>query len=149
MAEPQPRCFLLARQGRDDEAATIEDHLQELVELARAGGLEPAGQERLKRATPEARSFYGKGQLEAASQEAKRLGATLLICDDELSGSQVRNIEKSTGLLCVDRTGLILSIFEQRAQTREARAQVELARFEYELPRLKGAWTHLERQFSN
>ncbi|MDE3246056.1 MAG: GTPase HflX [Acidobacteriota bacterium] len=146
MAEIQPRCFLLARQGRDDEGADIDDHLLELAELARAGGMEPIGQERLKRATPEARSFYGKGQLAAAAEEAKRLGAELLLCDDELSGGQVRNIEKSTGLRCMDRTGLILSIFEQRAQTREARAQVELARFEYELPRLKGAWTHLERQ---
>ncbi len=146
MTETRPRCFLLARQGRDDKEETVEDHLQELVELARAGGLEPIGQARLKRATPEARSFYGKGQLEASSSEGKSLGATLLICDDELSGSQVRNIEKATGMSCMDRTGLILSIFEQRAQTREARAQVELARFEYELPRLKGAWTHLERQ---
>ncbi|HJW09863.1 MAG TPA: GTPase HflX, partial [Holophagaceae bacterium] len=65
---------------------------------------------------------------------------------DELSGSQVNAIEKLTSLRCIDRTGLILSIFEQRAQTREAKAQVELARCEYELPRLKGAWTHLERQ---
>lgn len=146
MAESRPRCFLLARQGRDDEEGTIEDHLAELAELARAAGMDPVGQQRLKRATPEARSFYGKGQLEAASSEAKRLGATRLICDDELSGGQVRNIEKATGLACMDRTGLILSIFETRAQTREARAQVELARFEYELPRLKGAWTHLERQ---
>jgi GTP-binding protein HflX len=63
-----------------------------------------------------------------------------------LSGSQIRNIEKTSGLACLDRTGLILTIFEQRAQTREAKAQVELARYEYELPRLKGAWTHLERQ---
>jgi GTP-binding protein HflX len=75
------------------------------------------------------------------AQEAKALESEILVCDDELSGSQVRNIEKTTGMQCLERTGLILSIFEQRAQTREARAQVELARFEYELHRLKGAWT--------
>jgi len=146
MTELPTRCFLLARQGPDDDERTVEEHLKELAELARAAGLEPAGQKKLKRAATEARSFYGKGQLEMASQEAKAAGATLLICDDDLSGSQTRNIERATGLGCLERTGLILSIFEQRAQTREARAQVELARYEYELPRLKGAWTHLERQ---
>jgi len=114
--------------------------------LARACELLPVGRQRLRRATVEARLFYGKGQLELVADEARRQGARLLICDNELSGGQIRNIEKATGMDCLDRTGLILSIFEQRAQTREAKAQVELARYEYELPRLKGAWTHLERQ---
>ena len=90
--------------------------------------------------------FFGKGQIEGVANEARRLDATVLICDDELSGGQVRNLEKTTGMTCLDRTGLILTIFEHRAKSREAKAQVELARFEYELPRLKGAWTHLERQ---
>ena len=72
--------------------------------------------------------------------------ATLLVSDDDLSGGQVNAIEKATGLATLDRTGLILAIFEQRALTQEAKVQVELARSEYELPRLKGAWTHLERQ---
>ena len=114
--------------------------------MAKACGLTPVGRQRLKRATVEARFFYGRGQLEAVAALARERGAGLLICDNELSGSQIRNIEKDTGLDCLDRTGLILAIFEQRAQTREAKAQVELARCEYELPRLKGAWTHLERQ---
>ena len=114
--------------------------------MARACELLPVGRQRLRRATVEARLFYGKGQLELVADEARRQGARLLICDNELSGGQIRNIEKATGMDCLDRTGLILSIFEQRAQTREAKAQVELARYEYELPRLKGAWTHLERQ---
>jgi GTP-binding protein HflX len=140
------RCFLLARQDPQETERAVEEHLKELAELARAAGLEPAGHRKLRRPVPEARTFYGKGQLESASGEAKAAGATLLLCDDDLSGSQTRNIEKATGLACLERTGLILSIFEQRAQTREARAQVELARCEYELPRLKGAWTHLERQ---
>jgi len=146
MDEPRPRCFLLAHQGPEDREEDIEEHLAELEELARACDLEPAGRQRLKRAAIEARLFYGRGQLEGVADEAKQRGARLLICDNELSGSQIRNIEKATGMECLDRTGLILSIFEQRAQTREAKAQVELARYEYELPRLKGAWTHLERQ---
>ena len=146
MPELRPRCFLIAHQGPQDRDYDIEVHLSELQDLARACDLEPMGRERLKRATLEARTFFGKGQIEQVAQEARRLGATLLLCDNELSGGQIRNIEKATGLTCMDRTGLILAIFEQRAQTREARAQVELARYEYELPRLKGAWTHLERQ---
>ena len=146
MDESRLRCFLLAHQGPHDQEDDIEEHLAELEELARACELQPVGRQRLKRATVEARLFYGKGQLEMVADEAKRQGARLLICDNELSGGQIRNIEKATGMTCLDRTGLILAIFEQRAQTREAKAQVELARFEYELPRLKGAWTHLERQ---
>ncbi len=146
MPELPARCYLIAHQGPQDHDHDIEVHLTELEELARACDLEPAGRERLKRATIDSRTFYGKGQIEAVAAKARNLGATLLLCDNELSGSQVRNLEKATGFTCLDRTGLILAIFERRAQTREARAQVELARYEYELPRLKGAWTHLERQ---
>jgi GTP-binding protein HflX len=146
MDELRPRCFLLAHQGPHDKEDDIEEHLAELEELAKACDLEPVGRQRLKRATVEARLFYGKGQLEEVGFEARRQGARILICDNELSGSQIRNIEKAVGMDCLDRTGLILAIFEQRAQTREAKAQVELARYEYELPKLKGAWTHLERQ---
>jgi GTP-binding protein HflX len=140
------KCLLLARHGPQDEPEVIDDHLLELGELARSCSMEPVGAKRLRRASIDPRSFYGKGQLEGVAQEAKSLGATLLLCDDELSGGQVRNVEKATGLVAMDRTGLILAIFEVRAKTREARAQVELARCEYELPRLRGAWTHLERQ---
>jgi GTP-binding protein HflX len=146
MDEPRVRCFLLAHQGPQDSEHDIEEHLAELAELARACDLAPVGRQRLKRPDVEARLFYGKGQLETVACEARRLEARILICDNELSGSQLRNIERATGMTCLDRTGLILAIFEQRAQTREAKAQVELARCEYELPRLKGAWTHLERQ---
>ncbi len=140
------RCCLIAHQGPSDREEAVEEHLAELAELARSCGYQIVSRHRLKRASIAARTFYGPGQLEAVADEAARSGATLLICDDELSGSQVNAIEKLTKLVCLDRTGLILAIFEQRAQSREARAQVELARCEYELPRLKGQWTHLERQ---
>jgi len=142
----QTGCFLIARQGPDDSENIIREHIAELEELVRSCNMEPVGSQRLRRVLVDPRTFYGKGQLQSVLEEAKRQGASHLICDDELSGGQVRNIEKITGLKAMDRTGLILTIFEQRAQTREARAQVELARYEYELPRLKGAWTHLERQ---
>jgi len=141
-----PRCFLVAHLGPHDQAGEISEHLTELAELVRSCDMEPVGRHVLRRATIDSRTFYGSGQLETVADEARFQGAEYLICDDELSGSQVHNIEKLTGLKAVDRTGLILAIFEQRAQSREAKAQVELARCEYELPRLKGAWTHLERQ---
>lgn len=146
MPELLSRCYLIAHQGPQDRDNDIEVHLVELEELARACDLEPVGRERLKRSAVDARTFFGKGQVEAVARKAQALEARILLCDNDLSGSQIRNIEKATGLKCLDRTGLILEIFEQRAQTREAKAQVELARCEYELPRLKGAWTHLERQ---
>ncbi len=146
MAESPTRCFLLAHQGPKDKEGVMIEHLRELAELVRACGMEPVGQRIFRRATVDSRSYYGRGQLETGAEEARSLEATLLISDDDLTGSQVRNIEKATGIPCMDRPGLILAIFERRAQTREAKAQVELARCEYELPRLKGAWTHLERQ---
>lgn len=146
MAEIPPRCLLIARQGPEDREDHIQDHLLELAELARSCGFGVQARRILKRSQIATRTFYGSGQLEALADEAARQGVSHLICDDELSGSQVNAIVKLTNLVCLDRTGLILSIFEQRAQSREAKAQVELARLEYELPRLKGAWTHLERQ---
>ena len=141
-----PRCLLIARQGPEDREDSVQDHLLELAELARSCGFEVLTRRILKRSEIASKTFYGSGQLEALAGEVTRQGVRHLICDDELRGSQVNAIEKLTGLICLDRTGLILSIFEQRAQSREAKAQVELARCEYELPRLKGAWTHLERQ---
>jgi GTP-binding protein HflX len=146
MDELPLRCLLIARQGPEDREERIQDHLLELAELARSCGFAVQSRRILKRSEIASKTFYGSGQLEALAAEVSRQGVTHLICDDELRGSQVNAIEKLTGLICLDRTGLILSIFEQRAQTREAKAQVELARCEYELPRLKGAWTHLERQ---
>ena len=129
MDETTPlRSLLIARQGPEDREDRIQDHLLELAELARSCGLEVHMRRILKRPLIAPKTFYGPGQLEALADEAARQGVRHLICDDELSGSQVNAIEKRTGLICLDRTGLILSIFEQRAQTREAKAQVELAR---------------------
>ncbi len=146
MPSTPPRCCLLARQGPQETEEVVREHLLELAELARACGLEPVVERVLRRSQIEARTFYGRGQIEIAARDAKERQATLLICDDDLSGGQVNAIEKATGMATMDRTGLILAIFEQRAFTQEAKVQVELARCEYELPRLKGAWTHLERQ---
>lgn len=139
-------CFLLARQGSDEPEWAVSQHLVELAELVHASGMEPVGSRVLRRATLDSRTFYGPGQIVDTAREAKAAQATLLVCDDNLTGGQVHAIQQSTGLHVIDRTGLILTIFEQRARSQEAKVQVQLARCEYELPRLKGAWTHLERQ---
>ncbi|MDE3032567.1 MAG: GTPase HflX, partial [Acidobacteriota bacterium] len=112
MTDVPIRCLLIARQGPEDREDRIEDHLLELGELARSSGFEVAGRRRLKRHAAAPRTFYGSGQLAAVADEAARQEVRLLVCDDELSGSQVNAIEKLTGLRCLDRTGLILGIFE-------------------------------------
>lgn len=146
MTESSTRCYLIAHQTARNEHDSIDDHLAELRQLAESCGLQVMGQRRLRRPKISSKTFYGTGQLEEITHEAKGLGVRILICDDELSGSQSVAIESLCKMICMDRTRLILKIFEQRAQTKESKAQVELARLQYELPRLKGVWIHLSRQ---
>jgi GTP-binding protein HflX len=87
----------------------------------------------------------GKGKLEEIAAYVKGKDINMLIFDDELSGSQITNIEKATDVKTIDRSDLILDIFARRAKTAQARAQVELAQYQYILPRLRGMWKHLER----
>ncbi len=124
----------------------VDEHLDELAELARSAGAAVAGRAVQGRKSPDPATFVGKGKAEEIAAEAKALGAGLLIFDDDLSGSQVKNLEKSTGLAVMDRSALILDLFDQRARSREARTQVELARLNYMLPRLTKQWSHLSRQ---
>ncbi len=98
------------------------------------------------RKAPDAATFIGRGKAEEIAAEARDADADLLVFDDELSGSQVKNLEDVTGLQVMDRSSLILDIFDQRARSREARTQVELARLKYMLPRLTRQWSHLSRQ---
>ena len=88
----------------------------------------------------------GKGKLEEIKQYIIAHNITLVIFDDELSGSQISNIEKELGVRTIDRSDLILDIFARRAKTAQAKTQVELAQYQYILPRLRGMWSHLERQ---
>ncbi|HTF82881.1 MAG TPA: GTPase HflX, partial [Cytophagales bacterium] len=90
--------------------------------------------------------YVGKGKLETIKTYVERLGADTVIFDDELSPSQLRNLEKELNVKIYDRSLLILDIFLYRAQTAQAKTQVELARYQYLLPRLTNMWTHLERQ---
>jgi len=122
-----------------------EDSVQELAELARTAGAEVAGAMFQKLEHPNVATYIGSGKVEEVAAEAKRLGANVVLFDDELSPSQQRNLERVLGVKVIDRTALILDIFATRAQTREGRAQVELAQLQYLLPRLAGQWSHLER----
>jgi len=120
-----------------------EDSLAELDQLARSAGAHVVGTVLQERDRFEPRYLIGKGK---AEEIRGRVGSVdVVILDEELSGSQQRNLEQLLGRRVVDRTGLILDIFAQRAHTREGKLQVELAQLDYLLPRLAGAWTHLER----
>lgn len=123
-----------------------EEHLEELRQLALTYGVPVVGDELAAAEPPQATYLVGTGKAAMISERAAALDAQVIIFDDVLSPSQQRNWEKLTGLAVIDRQEVILGIFADRAQTKEARLQIELARAEYSLPRLKRAWTHLERQ---
>jgi GTP-binding protein HflX len=127
---------------------TAEEHLEELVKLIESAGAHVASTLLAKRNAPDAALYVGKGKAEEIKQLATEHDAQVIIFDDDLTPAQVRNLEKLMGpqTRVIDRSGLILDIFDRRARTREARTQVELAQMEYMLPRLKRAWSHLERQ---
>lgn len=126
---------------------TIEEHLEELELLARTAGANVVGHvtQKLSRINPS--FFIGTGKAEQIINQAKTLDVSLIIFDDELSPAQIKNYSNlAKDVKVIDRSALILDIFKQHAQTKEAKTQVELARLEYILPRLTRAWTHLERQ---
>jgi GTP-binding protein HflX len=134
----------LVQQEQTQEQVT--EYLDELAFLA-----ETAGATTIKRFTqrlprPDSKTFVGKGKLEEIKDYCRGKNVTLVIFDDELTGSQLLNIEKEVGVKIIDRSDLILDIFAARARTAQAKVQVELAQYQYLLPRLKGMWTHLERQ---
>ena len=131
---------------KEDTPEQIEEYLDELAFLA-----ETAGAVTLKRFVqrlphPDSRTFLGKGKLEEIKAYVQAKGVNLAIVDDELSGSQILNMEDVLGIKTIDRSDLILDIFARRARTAQAKVQVELAQYQYLLPRLKGMWKHLERQ---
>ncbi len=124
----------------------VEDHLAELAELARSVGLEVAGTTLQAAAAPNAKTFIGPGKAKEIGVAARQLGADLLLFDDDLSPGQVKALEEICDAQVLDRSGLILELFRQRARSNEARTQVELARLRYLLPRLTRRWSHLSRQ---
>ena len=114
--------------------------------LVSSDGMEPAGVSEARREKPDPATYLGSGKIEEIGALAKAGGADLLVFDSALSAAQERNIERACGLPVMDRTELILDIFQRRAKSREGRLQVELARLEHLSTRLVRGWTHLERQ---
>ena len=131
--------------GRGDERQTAE-YLEELRFLADTAGAETVRVFTQRLPHPNKRTFVGEGKLQEIKSFALDNEIDNVIFDDELSPSQLRNIEKELGIKILDRTNLILDIFASRATTAYAKTQVELAQYQYLLPRLTGMWTHLERQ---
>ncbi|MDB9794158.1 GTPase HflX [Flavobacteriaceae bacterium] len=130
----------------DQPKLVSEEYLNELNFLTYTAGGTVVKRFTQKMSSPDPKTFLGKGKMEELSSYIKIHDINSVIFDDELSPAQQANIEKFLKCKIVDRTGLILDIFAQRAQTSYARNQVELAQYQYILPRLKGLWTHLERQ---
>ena len=128
------------------EDSTDEESLQELAALVETAGGQVVGSILQSRDKPDPHSFIGEGKVEEVKTMVTLEGATLVIFDNELSPSQIRVLTELLGVQVIDRSGLILDIFAQRAKTREGCLQVELAQYQYLLPRLIGMWTHLERQ---
>ena len=129
--------------GRD---SADEESLTELAALVETAGAESVGMILQSREKPDPHSFIGEGKVEEVKRMVENSEATMVIFDNDLSPSQVRVLTELCGVQVLDRSGLILDIFAQRARTKEGCLQVELAQYQYLLPRLIGMWSHLERQ---
>ncbi len=124
----------------------VREYLDELAFLAETAGATTVERFTQRLPHPDSRTFVGKGKLDEIKQYVASRDINVVIFDDELTGSQISNIEKEVKCRVIDRSDLILDIFASRARTAQAKVQVELAQYQYILPRLKGMWTHLERQ---
>jgi GTPase len=143
----KPRAFLIGLEVFANHSSwSAIDSLRELELLADTAGLAVVGTTYQKLTKPYPRHYIGPGKAQEIADLKGELGYDLVVFDDELNGSQTRNLEETLQTRVIDRTQLILDIFAQHAQTREGRLQVELAQHEYLLPRLRGQWGHLSRQ---
>ncbi|HTS15441.1 MAG TPA: GTPase HflX [Candidatus Sulfotelmatobacter sp.] len=145
LAQPIERAFLVAVDTGDGDGWTAEESLRELAALAATAGAEVVGAEWQNRRHADPNWYLGKGRAEELVSARGETGFGLLVADDELSPNQQRALEELLKVKVLDRSGLILDIFAQHAQTHEGRLQVELAQLEYQLPRLTRLWTHLSR----
>jgi GTP-binding protein HflX len=145
-ATPSHCCVLIGVINKLQDDGLSKEYLDELAFLAETYGLETIKTFTQKLDKPDKATFIGKGKLAEIKLFVSENKIDVVIFDDELSPSQQRNLEKELGKKILDRTTLILEIFEQRAQTAHAKTQVQLAQYQYMLPRLTGMWTHLERQ---
>ena len=146
-SEEKETCVLIGLATQNQKREQLEEYLEELAFLvvtANAISKKTFIQSLTK---PDSKTFIGSGKLLEIRDYVKAEGIDMIVFDDELSGSQIRNIEKEIeGVKIIDRPNLILDIFAQRARTSHARTQVELAQYQYLLPRLTNMWTHLQKQ---
>ena len=136
----------LSANSMDISERSTDISMAELAALVETAGGETVGMFIQNRPTPEPRSFIGDGKVAELKDFIERNECDLAVFDNELSPSQMRVLSEELGVKVLDRSGLILDIFAQRARTREGQLQVELAQYKYLLPRLTGMWTHLVRQ---
>jgi GTP-binding protein HflX len=144
--EKKERAILIGINYPGQDENEVNDFLDELAFLAKTAGADPVSRFTQKIESPNPRTFLGTGKIEEIASFVTDNHIDIAIFDDELSPSQLRNIENALGCRILDRTNLILDIFAHHARTSHARTQVELAQYKYLLPRLTGMWTHLERQ---
>jgi GTP-binding protein HflX len=144
--QQEERAVIVGLITKEQTERQVQEYLDELVFLAETAGAPIIKRFTQKMARPDRATFVGKGKLEEIRDFIIGRNITLVIFDDELSGSQIANIEKVLNVKVIDRSDLILDIFARRARTAQAKVQVELAQYQYILPRLKGMWSHLERQ---
>lgn len=142
----EQRAIIVAVQTAAQSDTVMKDYLDELDFLAETAGAIIIKRFTQKMQKPHPKTFVGSGKMAEIADFVAMGGVDLVIFDDELSPSQLRNTERELKCMVLDRTNLILDIFAKRAQTAYAKTQVELAQYEYLLPRLTGMWTHLERQ---
>jgi len=143
----EENCVLVGLVYKEQTEVMVNEYLDELTFLADTAGVSTVKRFTQKLAHPDSKTFVGKGKLEEIKQYILLKGnINMVIFDDELTGSQIQNIEKELNVKTIDRSDLILDIFASRAKTAQAKTQVELAQYQYILPRLKGMWKHLERQ---
>ena len=144
--KPRERAILIGVLYHGQDESEVEDFLEELSFLTETAGAEPVKRFIQKLDAQNPRTFVGSGKIQELAKFISENKVDIAIFDDELTPSQLRNIEDALGCRILDRTNLILDIFAHRARTSHARTQVELAQYQYLLPRLTGMWTHLERQ---
>ena len=142
----EEKAVLVGLIHKEQTETLVKEYLGELAFLAETAGAVAVKTFMQKLPKPDSKTFVGKGKLEEIREFVVAKGISLVIFDDELTGSQIGNISDVLGVKTIDRSDLILDIFASRAKTAQAKVQVELAQYQYILPRLKGMWKHLERQ---
>ncbi len=142
----EERAVLVGLVQKNQTPEQVEEYLDELAFLALTAGAITVKRFTQKLERPDSKTFVGKGKLEEIKNYVQSKNIGIVIFDDELTGSQIINIESELKTRTVDRSDLILDIFASRARTAQSKVQVELAQYQYILPRLKGMWKHLERQ---